>query len=40
MIGDKKTDIEFARRAKIKGYLFKKSNLNRFIEEKIFNQKI
>jgi D-glycero-D-manno-heptose 1,7-bisphosphate phosphatase len=39
MIGDQKTDIEFARRAKIKGYLFKKKNLYRFIENKIFNKK-
>jgi histidinol phosphatase-like enzyme len=40
MIGDQKTDMEFAKRAKIKGYLFNKKNLYKFIEEEIFVQKI
>jgi len=35
MIGDQKTDVEFARRAKIKGYLFNQKNLYRFIKKKI-----
>lgn len=35
MIGDQKTDIEFARRAKIKGYLFNHKNLYQFIKKKI-----
>ena len=35
MIGDQKTDIEFAKRAKIKGYLFNEKNLYKFIK-KIF----
>ena len=30
MIGDQKTDIEFAKRAKIKGYLFNQKNLYQF----------
>jgi len=36
MIGDQKTDMEFARRAKIKGYLFNQKNLYDFIN-KIFH---
>jgi D-glycero-D-manno-heptose 1,7-bisphosphate phosphatase len=40
IIGDQKTDMEFAKRAKIKGYLFNKKNLYKFIEEEIFVQKI
>jgi D-glycero-D-manno-heptose 1,7-bisphosphate phosphatase len=36
MIGDQKTDIEFAKRAKIKGYLFKDKNLFKFCRKKIF----
>jgi D-glycero-D-manno-heptose 1,7-bisphosphate phosphatase len=35
MIGDQKTDIEFAKRAKIKGYLFNIKNLYIFIRKKI-----
>ena len=35
MIGDQKTDIEFARRAKIKGYLFNQKNLYQFIKKKL-----
>ena len=35
MIGDQKTDVEFARRAKIKGYLFNQKNLYQFIKKKI-----
>jgi len=33
MIGDQKTDVEFARRAKIKGYLFNQKNLYQFIKK-------
>ena len=36
MIGDQKTDMEFAKRAKIKGYLFNQKNLYSFVEKKIF----
>ena len=36
MIGDQKTDIEFAKRAKIKGYLFNQKNLYQYIKKKIF----
>jgi len=35
MIGDQKTDMEFARRAKIKGYLFNKKNLFNFIKTNV-----
>lgn len=35
MIGDQKTDIEFAKKAKIKGYLFNQRNLFQFIKKKI-----
>jgi len=35
MIGDQKTDMEFAKRAKIKGYLFNQKNLYNFVN-KIF----
>ena len=35
MIGDQKTDIEFAKRAKIKGYLFNEKNLYKFIKKKL-----
>ena len=35
MIGDQKTDLQFAKRAKIKGYLFNEKNLYKFIK-KIF----
>jgi D-glycero-D-manno-heptose 1,7-bisphosphate phosphatase len=33
MIGDQKTDMEFAKRAKIKGYLFNQKNLYQFIKK-------
>jgi D-glycero-D-manno-heptose 1,7-bisphosphate phosphatase len=32
MIGDQKTDMEFAKNAKIKGYLFRQKNLYEFIK--------
>ena len=35
MVGDQKTDMEFANRAKIKGYLFDIKNLYIFIRKKI-----
>jgi D-glycero-D-manno-heptose 1,7-bisphosphate phosphatase len=38
MIGDQKTDMEFAKRAKIKGYLFNQKNLYKFIKGKIFEK--
>ena len=34
VIGDQKTDIEFAKKAKIQGYLFNKKNLFKFVKEK------
>ena len=34
MIGDQYSDMEFAKRAKIKGYLFKQKNLLNFIKNK------
>ena len=37
MVGDQETDMIFARRAKIKGYLFKEKNLFRFVKTNIFN---
>lgn len=36
MIGDQITDMEFAKRAKIKGYLYNQKNLYKFIRKKIF----
>jgi D-glycero-D-manno-heptose 1,7-bisphosphate phosphatase len=39
MIGDQKTDIEFAKRAKIKGYFFNQKNLYKFINDTIFSKK-
>jgi D-glycero-D-manno-heptose 1,7-bisphosphate phosphatase len=36
MIGDQKTDMLFAKRARIKGYLFNEKNLFRFTEANIF----
>ena len=36
MIGDQKTDMEFAKKAKIKGYLFNQDNLYKFIKSKVF----
>ena len=39
MIGDQKTDMEFAKKSKIKGYLFKEKNLFNFIKNNvIFNK--
>jgi len=38
MIGDQKTDIEFAKKAKISGYLFNQKNLYKFIKRKIFEK--
>ena len=38
MIGDQRTDMEFARRAKIKGYLFNKKNLYKFLKLNIFKK--
>ena len=35
MIGDQKTDMEFANKSKIKGYLFKEKNLQIFLRKKI-----
>jgi D-glycero-D-manno-heptose 1,7-bisphosphate phosphatase len=35
MIGDQKTDIEFAKKAKIKGYFFDKKDLYKFIKKKL-----
>ncbi len=35
MIGDQKTDMEFAKRAKIKGYLFNKRNLYNFVKKNV-----
>ena len=32
MIGDQKTDMEFAKRVKIKGYLFRDKNLFDFVK--------
>jgi len=40
MIGDQKTDMEFASKAKIKGYLFNHKNLYKFIRTKIFKKNI
>ena len=40
MIGDQKTDMQFARRAKIKGYLFNKKNLFKFAKANIFRYKV
>tara|TARA_B100000959_G_C14866075_1_gene576296 strand:+ start:23 stop:550 length:528 start_codon:yes stop_codon:yes gene_type:complete len=35
MIGDQKTDMVFAKRAKIKGYLFDEKNLHKFVKKRI-----
>lgn len=35
MIGDQITDMEFAKKAKINGYLYKQKNLYKFIKDKI-----
>ena len=37
MVGDQKTDMEFAQKSKIKGYLFKERNLFNFLIKKFFN---
>jgi len=37
MIGDQITDMEFAKKAKIKGYLFNKKDLYKFIQNKLYN---
>ena len=37
MIGDQKTDIEFAKKSKITGYLFNEKNLFSFIKRKRLN---
>ena len=37
MVGDQVSDMLFARRAKIKGYLFNKKNLFKFIKKNIFS---
>ena len=36
MIGDQLSDMQFAKKAKIKGFLFKSNNLFNFIKKKIF----
>ena len=36
MIGDQLTDMQFAKKAKIKGFLFKEKNLFTFIKNKNF----
>ena len=33
MVGDQITDMEFAKKAKIKGYMFKDGNLFKFIKK-------
>jgi D-glycero-D-manno-heptose 1,7-bisphosphate phosphatase len=38
MIGDQKTDIDFAKKAKIKGFLFDQKNLYKFIKTRIFSK--
>lgn len=35
LIGDQITDMQFAKKAGIKGYLFKKKNLYKFIKKNI-----
>ena len=35
MIGDKKTDMIFAKKAKISGYLFNEENLYEFVKKKV-----
>ena len=34
MVGDQKTDMEFAKKSGIKGYYFREKNLYRFIKSK------
>ena len=36
MIGDQYTDMQFAKKSKIKGFLFNKKNLYKFIKSKKF----
>ena len=38
MIGDQKTDIDFAKKAKIRGFLFDQKNLYKFIKTRIFSK--
>ena len=38
MIGDQITDMEFAKKAKIKGHLFNKKNLYKFVKEKVLKE--
>ncbi len=40
MIGDQKTDMIFAKKSKIKGYLFSSGNLYNFIREKIIKKNL
>ena len=35
MVGDQKTDMLFAKKIKIKGFLFKDGSLYKFIKEKL-----
>ena len=37
MVGDQKTDMEFAKKANIKGFLFNSKNLYTFVKKKILN---
>jgi D-glycero-D-manno-heptose 1,7-bisphosphate phosphatase len=37
MVGDQVTDMLFARRVKIKGYLFNEKNLSKFIKKNVFS---
>ena len=39
MIGDQKTDMIFAKRVKIKGFLFKDGSLYNFVKNKLNNAK-
>jgi D-glycero-D-manno-heptose 1,7-bisphosphate phosphatase len=36
MIGDQKTDIDFAKKSKIRGFLFDQKNLYKFVKTRIF----
>jgi D-glycero-D-manno-heptose 1,7-bisphosphate phosphatase len=38
IIGDQKTDMDFAKKAKIKGFLFDQKNLYKFIKTRIFSK--
>jgi len=38
MVGDKRTDMEFAKRAKIKGYQFNQKDIYKFIKKNIFKE--